>query len=157
MRRLNAEGHYYTRLWWWVIEAFDNIFLLFLCFNLFSFCLGWWVMGHGSWLLTRLWSSNISWWLGSTERAALQSRSAPNTSPMCSWKAALRCRRWRSALNAIALDSSAIASFSLWLSIKTAPPIQIPCYSLVIHSNLRKKKKNTHTHTHNLPYWFWAC
>lgn len=75
---------------------------------------------HGSCLLTRLWSSNISWWFGSTERAARQSLRAPKTSSLCSWKAARRCKRCKSALNAIALESSAMASSSLWLSINTA-------------------------------------
>ncbi|KAL1351544.1 hypothetical protein AAHE18_06G104200 [Arachis hypogaea] len=74
---------------------------------------------HGSWLLTLLCSSNISWWLGSTESAARQSLSAPNTSPLCSWNAALRCKRCKSALNAMALESSAIASSSFRLSINT--------------------------------------
>lgn len=74
---------------------------------------------YGSWLFTRLWSSSISWWYGSTQRAARQSRRAPMTLPTCSWNAARRCRRWRSALNAIALETSAIASTSFWLSIRT--------------------------------------
>lgn len=74
---------------------------------------------QGSWLLTRLWSSSISWWLGSTESAARQSRNALPTSPMCSWKAARKWRRWRSALKVIARDNSAIASLSFRLSINT--------------------------------------
>lgn len=75
---------------------------------------------YGSWLFTLLWSSSISWWYGSTQRAARQSLRAPKTSPMCSWNAARKWRRWRSALNAIARDNSAMASVSLWLSINTA-------------------------------------
>lgn len=91
-------------------------------------CTAAWIWGNvqygqsfhqGSWLFTRLWSSSISWWLGSKERAARQSRSALEISPVCSWNAARRCKRWRSALNVIARVNSAIASFSLWLSIKT--------------------------------------
>lgn len=74
---------------------------------------------QGSWLLTRLWSSSISWWLGSTESAARQSRNALVTSPICSWKAARKWRRWRSALKAIARDNSVIASLSFRLSINT--------------------------------------
>jgi hypothetical protein len=45
---------------------------------------------------------------------------------MCSWKAARRWSKLRSALKAIALVSSEMASFSLWLSISTEYQIRPP-------------------------------